>query len=65
MAADFDPAKATVSVAHVLAQTRMIASSLTGFQYNVAPDSRFLVDSLIREAAPLTIMTGWTKRLQS
>jgi hypothetical protein len=65
MAVDFDPAKATVSAAHVLAQTRIIASSLTGFQYDVAPDGRFLVNSLIREAAPLTRMTGWTRRLQS
>jgi hypothetical protein len=47
MAVDFDPAKATVSAAYVLAQIRIMASSLTGFQYDVAPDGRFLVSSLI------------------
>ena len=38
-----------------------IASALTDFQYDVAPDGRFLVNS---HAAQLTLMTGWTDRLR-
>jgi DNA-binding winged helix-turn-helix (wHTH) protein/Tol biopolymer transport system component len=64
MAVDFNPSKASVSAARVLAQTRIIASSLTGFQYDVAPDGRFLVNSLNSDAAPLTLMTGWAERLR-
>lgn len=64
MAVDFDPAKTSVSATRVLAQTRIIASALTGFQYDVAPDGRFLVNSLNSDAAPLTLMTGWTDRLR-
>jgi hypothetical protein len=45
MAVDFNPSTVTVSAARVLAQTRIIASALTGFQYDVAPDGRFLVNS--------------------
>jgi hypothetical protein len=63
MVVDFDPSKAKVSAARVIAQTRIIASSLTGFQYDVAPDGRFLVNSLNSDAAPLTLMTGWLERL--
>jgi Tol biopolymer transport system component len=64
MAVDFNPAQATISAARVIAQTRIVANALTGFQYDVAPDGRFLVNSFIGDAAPLTLMTGWTKRLQ-
>jgi Tol biopolymer transport system component len=64
MVVDFDPAKTSVSATRVLAQTRIIASALTGFQYDVAPDGRFLVNSLNSDAAPLTLMTGWTDRLR-
>ncbi|HEX4485042.1 MAG TPA: winged helix-turn-helix domain-containing protein [Terriglobales bacterium] len=64
MVVDFDPTNATVSAVRVLAQTRIIASSLTGFQYDVAADGRFLVNSLDSDAAPLTLMTGWADRLR-
>jgi len=63
MAVDFDSATAKASVSQVVSQTRIIASGFTGFQYDVAPDGRFLVNSLISDAAPLTVMTGWTARL--
>jgi hypothetical protein len=59
MAVDFDSLKTTVSAPRVLAQTRIIASALTGYQYDVAPDGRFLVNSLSSDAALLTLMTGW------
>ena len=58
----FTTAKAGVS--RVVSQTRIIASGFTGLQYDVAPDGRFLVNSLKGDAAPLTLMTGWTARLQ-
>jgi hypothetical protein len=64
MAVDFDSETAKVSASRVVSQTRIIASALTGFQYDVAPDGRFLVNTLTSDAAPLTLMTGWTARLQ-
>jgi DNA-binding winged helix-turn-helix (wHTH) protein/Tol biopolymer transport system component len=64
MAVDFDSATARVSAPRLVSQTRIIASSFTGFQYDVAPDGRFLVNTLTSEAAPLTLMTGWTERLR-
>lgn len=64
IAVDFDPKMGIVGAPRVLAQTRIIASALTGFQYDVAPDGRFLVNSMDSDAAPLTLMTGWNKRLR-
>jgi DNA-binding winged-HTH domains len=64
MAVDFDSATAKASVPRVVFQTRIVASAFTGLQYDVAPDGRFLVNSLMNDAAPLTVMTGWTARLQ-
>jgi hypothetical protein len=64
MAVDFDSATAKVSASRLVSQTRIIASSFTGFQYDVAPDGRFLVNTLTSDTAPLTLMTGWTARLQ-
>ena len=64
MAVDFDSATAKVSASRLVSQTRIIASSFTGFQYDVAPDGRFLVNTFTSDAAPLTLMTGWTARLQ-
>jgi eukaryotic-like serine/threonine-protein kinase len=64
MAVDFASATAKVSASHLVSQTRIIASSFTGFQYDVAPDGRFLVNTLTSDTAPLTLMTGWTARLQ-
>jgi DNA-binding winged helix-turn-helix (wHTH) protein/Tol biopolymer transport system component len=64
MAVDFDSTTAKVSAARMVSQTRIIASAFTGFQYDVAPDGRFLINTLTRDAAPLTVMTGWTGRLK-
>lgn len=64
MAVDFDSATARVSASRVVSQTRIVASAFTGFQYDVGPDGRFLVNTLTSGAAPLTLMTGWTARLQ-
>jgi hypothetical protein len=64
MAADFDASPGTVSAPRVLFQTRIIDSSLTGFQYDVAPDGRFLVNSITSPGSPLTLLTGWAARLK-
>jgi eukaryotic-like serine/threonine-protein kinase len=64
MAADFDPSTATVGTPRVLFQTRIIGSALIGFQYDVAPDGRFLVNSITSPASPLTLLTGWAGRLK-
>src|ERR1700730_13184964 len=40
--------------------TRIVAPNLSGFQYDVAPDGRFLVNSLPSNGPPpLTLITGW------
>ena len=64
MAADFDPVTITASAPRMLAQTRIVGVALTGFQYDVAPDGRFIVNALSKDAAPLTLVTGWGSRLQ-
>jgi hypothetical protein len=64
MAADFDAVTATASAPRVLAQTRIVGAALTGFQYDVAPDGRFIVNALTKEAPPLTLVTGWDARLR-
>jgi hypothetical protein len=53
MAASFDPVTITASAPRVLAQTRIVGAALTGFQYGVAPDGRFIVNALTKDAAPL------------
>ena len=64
MVVDFDSATAKVSASRLVSQTRIIATAFTGFQYDVAPDGRFLLNTLTSDTAPLTLMTGWTARLQ-
>jgi DNA-binding winged helix-turn-helix (wHTH) protein/Tol biopolymer transport system component len=59
MAVDFDPVAARAGTPRMVAQTRIIAASLVGFQYDVAPDGRFVVNTATGEAAPLTLLTGW------
>lgn len=64
MAVDFDPVKGTARVPRVVAQTRIIGAALIGFQYDVARDGRFVVNTLTNDAAPLTLMSGWTSMLK-
>ena len=63
MAVDFDPVTGTASASHVLFQTRIVAAAFIGHQYDVAPDGRFLVNSLTSAAPPLTLLTGWSATL--
>jgi hypothetical protein len=65
IAVDFDAATITASAPRVLAQTRIVAAALTGFQYDVAPDSRFILNGLTNDAAPPTLMTGLGSRLRN
>jgi hypothetical protein len=39
--------------------TRIVATALAGFQYDVAPDGRFLINTLPTSTSPLTLLTGW------
>jgi eukaryotic-like serine/threonine-protein kinase len=61
MEASFDPQKGSAGTPRVLFQTRIVGSNFVLFQYDVAPDGRFLINSLpSSSSAPLTLLTGWT-----
>ncbi len=65
MAVDFDPRKGLASTPHELFQTRIVAPNFDGWQYDLAPDGRFLINSLpSNTAAPLALLTGWDASLQ-
>lgn len=65
MEADFDPNTGTAGPPRVVFQTRIIAPDYIGTQYDVAPDGRFLVNSLPADhAAPLTLLSHWTASLK-
>jgi hypothetical protein len=63
MVAEFDPSNERVTAARILFHTRIAAPALAGFQYDVAHDGRVLINSLPAEAPPLTLLTGWSSRL--
>ncbi|MBZ5622724.1 MAG: SMP-30/gluconolactonase/LRE family protein [Acidobacteriia bacterium] len=63
MGVHFNGETGRVGAPRTLFQTRIIAASLSGFQYDVAPDGRFLINSLPSDASPLTLLTGWTAGL--
>jgi Tol biopolymer transport system component len=64
MAVSFDAETGRAGAPRQLFQTRIIAASLAGFQYDVAPDGRFLINSLPSGASPLTLLTGWNAALK-
>jgi DNA-binding winged helix-turn-helix (wHTH) protein len=64
MSADFDPATGSAGVPDSLAQTRIVGAALVGHQYDVAPDGRFIMNLRTNDAAPLTVMSGWSSRLK-
>jgi hypothetical protein len=64
MVVDFDPVKGSAGAPRVIAQTRIRAASFVGHQYDVAPDGRFIVNSVSAVPSPLTLMSGWTSRLK-
>jgi hypothetical protein len=59
MAVSFDAETGRAGAPRQLFQTRIIGASLVGFQYDVAPDGRFLINSLPASSSPLTLLTGW------
>jgi serine/threonine protein kinase len=65
MAVSFDPQKMSAGKPRVLFQTRIAAVEFALFQYDVAPDGRFLINSLpSNTSSPLTLLTGWNALLQ-
>jgi len=65
MAVAFDPANMTASAPRLLFQTRIVAPTHDFYQYDVAPDGRFLINSLPSNySTPLTLLTGWTALLK-
>jgi Tol biopolymer transport system component len=65
MAVSFDAKTGTVGSPRVLFQTRIAAVSIASWQYDIAPDGRFLINSLpSNTASPLTLLTGWDASLQ-
>ena len=66
MAVEFDAGKGTASAPRVLFQTHIVSPRLTLFQYDVAADGRFLINSFSSDySAPLTLLTGWTALLKA
>jgi eukaryotic-like serine/threonine-protein kinase len=65
MAVNFDSQTGTAGTPHELFQTRIVAPSYAGFQYDVAPDGRILINSLPTDrASPLTLVTNWPALLK-
>ena len=66
MAVSFDSRKMSAGAPRLLFQTRIVASAYDYFQYDVAPDGRFLINSLPVGYAPhLTLLTGWPTLLKA
>ena len=65
MAVSFDPRLGTAGVPRALFQTRIVAPNYDWFQYAVAPDGRFLINSLPTDRpSPLTEVTNWPAALR-
>ena len=66
MAVKFDSRTASASAPRVLFQTRISETLAGGLQYDVAPDGRFLINSLPADrSAPLTLLTNWNAKLNN
>ena len=66
MEVEFDANKRAASAPRFLFQTRIVAPNFVFFQYDVAPDGRFLINSFPSDSsAPLTLITGWTALLKA
>ena len=58
MTATFDPRTGNAGAPHPVFQTRIVAASIAGFQYDVSPGGHFLINSLPSIPPPLTLVTG-------
>jgi eukaryotic-like serine/threonine-protein kinase len=66
MVASFDPQKKVTGAPRVLFQTRIVAPSFVDHQFDIAPDGRFLINSLPSgNSSPLTLVTGWNEGLKN
>ncbi|HEY6386937.1 MAG TPA: DUF5711 family protein, partial [Candidatus Acidoferrum sp.] len=64
IAVSFDPKTGTAGAPRVLFQTRIAAERIANWQYDVAPDGRFIINSLpANTTSPLTLITGWDAAL--
>jgi serine/threonine protein kinase/Tol biopolymer transport system component len=64
IALSFDPRAGTAGAPRILFQTRIAAERIANWQYTVAPDGRFLINSLpSNTASPLTLISGWDAAL--
>jgi hypothetical protein len=61
MRVGFNPSTGQATAPELLFQTRIVAPALVGFQYDVTPDGRFLINSLPAAPAPLTMLSGWSR----
>ena len=65
MEVDFDAQNKSASAPRVVFQTHIVAFRGDFFQYDVAPDGRFLINSFpAGNSAPLTLLSGWTALLR-
>lgn len=58
MAVSFDPSSGRAGPPRVLFQTRIVRVAIASHQYDVAPDGRFLINSLPLGSPPLTLLVG-------
>lgn len=56
MAVAFDPESGRAGPPRQLFQTRIVRAAMAGFQFDVAPSGRFLINSLPRASPPLSIL---------
>ncbi len=62
---NFDAEKKSTSAPRVLFQTRIVGDSYVSHQYDVAPDGRFIINSLASSnSGPLTMVDNWTAELK-
>jgi DNA-binding winged helix-turn-helix (wHTH) protein len=60
MAVTFDPSSGRAGPPRALFQTRIVRVAIASHQYDVAPDGRFLINSLPAGSPPLTLLAGCT-----
>lgn len=65
MAVSFDTHTGQPGPPRELFRTRIIRASLIAWQYDVAPDGRFLINSLPAGSPPLTLLAGFHALLKS
>jgi len=66
MAANFDPQTGVAGTPRLLCQTRIVAPAFDLFQYAVAANGNFLINSLPADrSSPLTLVTNWPASLKT